>query len=104
MYQLCSNVIYVAMWCVIPPAAAYSALLSYQRPADASTTAHPEYLRAQVSLHACLQYPLCSSEHAAMLTAESCLHASVAAPSCCLPTAPSSHSFAAEETCMTRQA
>ena len=94
----------VAMWCVIPAAAACSAPLSNQRPADASTTAHPECLRVQVCLHACLQHRQCSSEHAAMPTAEPCLHASIAAPSCCRRAVPSGHSFAAGETCMTRQA
>ena len=94
----------VAMWCVIPAAAACSAPLSNQRPADASTTAHPECLRVQVCLHACLQHRQCSSEHAAMPTAEPCLLASVAAPSCCLQAAPSGHPFAAGETCMIRQA
>jgi len=92
------------MCCVTPPAAAYSALLSYHRPADASTTAHPECLRVQMCLHAWPQHCPCSSEHAAMLTAEPCLLASLAAPSCCLRAAPSGHPFAAGGICMTRQA
>lgn len=96
--------VYVAIWCVIPPPAACAAPLSYQHPADASSTAHPEGLRVQMCLYACLQHPWCSSEHAAMPTAEPCLLASVAAPGCCLQAAPSGHPFAAGETCMTRQA
>ena len=90
--------------CVTPPGAACSALLPYQHAADASTTAHPECLRVQVCLHACLHHPPCSSQHASMPTAEPCLLASVAAPSFCLQAAPSGHLFAAGETCMTRQA